>query len=345
MLRGLAIHDIVLIEHVEIGFLPGLNVLTGETGAGKSILLDALGFALGRRGRAASVRKGARQGEVAAEFALAPDHEARALLEEAGMPAGDELLLRRVVDAEGRSRAFVNDRRAGLDLLRRLSDTLVEIHGQHDDRGVLDPRNHRALLDAFADNVAALSETRACWRALKAAEDALAAARADLEAAARDEDYLRHAVAELERIDPQPGEEARLDAERRDMRAAARIREDVEKAARALGEEGAESLMLGAARLLQDAARVTGGRLDLPHPELDRALDALAEAQEGVARALAALAIDPQRLEAVEERLFELRALARKHRVSPEELPGLAQELGARLRRIDRGAAGIAELE
>ena len=214
MLRSLEIRDVLIIDRLDLTFQPGLNVLTGETGAGKSILLDALGFVLGWRGRADLVRMGADQGEVTAVFDLPQDHAARAVLEAAGLEPADELILRRINSADGRKTAYINDRRASGEVLRDLSDTLVELHGQHDDRGLLNPRGHRQLLDSFA--ALDLSGLRAAWRAradalrdLSLAETALAAIRAE-------EDFLRHAVAELNKLDPKAGEEAALDTQRAD---------------------------------------------------------------------------------------------------------------------------------
>ncbi|MEL6236428.1 MAG: DNA repair protein RecN [Pseudomonadota bacterium] len=344
MLRGLTIREIVLIEHAEIAFRPGLNVLTGETGAGKSILLDALGFALGARGRGALLRAGADQGEVVAEFELAPDHLAGEILAEAGLAAPQgELILRRVADASGRTRAFVNDSRCGADLLARLADTLVEVHGQQDDRGLLDPKHHRALLDAYAGGDA-LAAVRLAWRDWAAARAALASLRAIQAEAERDREFLAHAVAEVDALDPQPGEEAVLDATRRRMQAAERIRADVVRAGEALGGAGAEVLMSDAARWLAGAAETAEGGLDAPLAALDRALDALAEAQQGVEAALHALDVDPLALERCEERLFALRALARKHRVTPDALSELAADLRARHAAIEAGEDRAAEL-
>lgn len=344
MLRGLTIRDILLIEQAEIAFAPGLNVLTGETGAGKSILLDALGFALGARGRGQLARPGAGRGEVTAVFELRPDHPARAILEEAGLPAEEELVLRRLIDPDGRSRAFVNDRRAGVETLARLAATLVEVHGQQDERGLTDPRGHRALLDAYAGDDPA-APVRAAWAGLAAARRRLERRREEAAAAARDADFLAHAVEELRRLDPQPGEEAELDARRRQMQAAQRIREDVARAAEALGPRGAEGQITDAARWLDGAAAQAGGALDAALAALDRCLEALGEAQSGIEAALEAMAFDPATLEQVEERLFAIRAMARKHRVLPGELPALAGELAARLAAIEDLEADLAALE
>ena len=346
MLRTLDIRDVLLIDRLALEFEPGLNVLTGETGAGKSILLDALGFVLGWRGRADIVRQGAEQGEVTAVFDLSPGHPAHAILEEAGIGAEDgELILRRVNTASGRKTAWVNGVRTTGEILRRLSDTLVELHGQHDDRGLLNPRGHRQLLDAYGGHDAALDEVRLAWRRATEAERQLEEARQALEALRAEEDFLRHAMAELDALDPQPGEEATLDAERRLMQAAERIRADVARAHEALSSDGAEALLANAARWLDGAAGMAEGRLDEPIEALSRAIDALGEAEQGVARALDALDVDPARLEAVEERLFAIRALARKHGVLPDDLAATAEDLRGRLARLDDGAGGIGALD
>ena len=342
MLRSLDIRDVLIIDRLSLELGPELNVLTGETGAGKSILLDALGFVLGWRGRAELVRVGAAQGEVTAVFDLPPDHAARAVLEEAGIAAEEELILRRVNAADGRKTAYVNDRRVSGEVLRDLSDHLVELHGQHDDRGLLNPRGHRALLDAFAG--LDLAPLRAAWAAQRAARSALAEAEAVLERAAAEEEFLRHAVAELDKLNPLPGEDEALDARRRLMQGAGRIREDVAKALMALSEEGAEGRMRDALRWLDGAADKAEGGLDAPMEALNRALIELGEAQGGVERALEALDFDPGELERVEERLFAIRALARKHGVLADDLGGFAEGLRVRLAAIDGGAAGIARL-
>lgn len=343
MLRSLDIRDMLLIDRLELSFGPGLNVLTGETGAGKSILLDCLGFVLGWRGRADLVRQGAAQGEVVAVFDLPLDHPAREVLAEAEIQIdGDELILRRVNGGDGRKTGFVNDRRVSGDVLRRLSDLLVELHGQHDDRGLLNPRGHRALLDAFAG--LDLSTTRQAWAARRDAARDLAAAEAQLAAAREEEDFLRHAVQELDTLTPLQGEEAELDTRRRQMQAAERIRDDVARALQMLGAAGAEGAMLDASRWLEGAADRADGRLDDPIAALSRALIELGEAHRGVEDALAALDFDPMALEAAEERLFALRALARKHDVLPDDLSGLADHLRDRLDRIDAGEARLSDL-
>lgn len=342
MLRSLDIRDVLIIDRLSLDLEPGLNVLTGETGAGKSILLDALGFVLGWRGRAELVRQGASQGEVTAVFDLAPGHAARTVLDEAGIAAEDELILRRVNAADGRKTAFVNDRRVSGEVLRDLSDHLVELHGQQDDRGLLNPRGHRALLDAFAG--LDLGPLRSAWAAQREARARLAEAEGVLARAAAEEEFLRHAVAELDKLNPLPGEDEALDARRRLMQGAGRIREDVAKALASLSDEGAEGRMRDALRWLDGAAEKAEGRLDAPMEALNRALIELGEAQGGVERALEALDFDPGELERVEERLFAIRALARKHGVLADDLGGFAEGLRARLAAIDGGAAGLAKL-
>ncbi|CAN1504316.1 RecN ATPase involved in DNA repair [Paracoccaceae bacterium] len=342
MLRSLEIRDVLIIDRLAMELGPGLNVLTGETGAGKSILLDALGFVLGWRGRAELVRQGAAQGEVTAVFDLDPGHAARAVLSEAGIGVEDELILRRVNSSDGRKTAWVNDRRVSGEVLRDLSDHLVELHGQHDDRGLLNPRGHRALLDSFAG--LDLGPLRQAWTAQRQARAVLTEAETTLARAGAEEDFLRHAVKELNKLNPLPGEEATLDARRRLMQAAGRIRDDVVRAHSSLSDDGAEGRMRDALRWLEGATDRAEGRLDGALSALNRALIELGEAQAGVEGAITALEFDPADLEAAEERLFAIRALARKHGVAPDDLGGFADTLRDRLQAIDGGAAGMARL-
>lgn len=344
MLRTLSIRDMLLIDRLELDFQPGLNVLTGETGAGKSILLDSLGFVLGWRGRADLVRQGAAQGEVEAVFELGPDHPGRAVLEDAGIPSDGEVILRRVNTAEGRKTAWINDRRASGEVLRALSDTLVELHGQHDDRGLLNPRGHRQLLDTYAEVEADLAAVRGAWRAVSEARRARVTAEERLAGLRSEEDYLRHAVKELDTLDPQPGEEAELDTRRRFMQAATRLREDVARARQALGDEGAERLSLDALRWLEGAVDGVDGRLDAALEALQRVLTDLGEAQHAIDDCLDAMDTDPATLEQVEERLFALRGLARKHGVMADALGDHARDLRDRLAALDAGDSGMAAL-
>ncbi|GAA5067282.1 DNA repair protein RecN [Roseibacterium beibuensis] len=344
MLRHLDIRDMLIIDRLELAFQPGLNVLTGETGAGKSILLDALGFVLGWRGRADLVRAGAAQGEVVAEFQITEGHPARAVLEEAGLPVSDELILRRVNTPEGRKTAWVNDRRASGEVLRQLSDVLVELHGQQDDKGLLDPKNHRAMLDEFGGLRALKAEVAEAWSARSKASRALAEADARLAEMKSEEDYLRHAVAELDKLDPQPGEEGELDQRRRLMQAAEKMREDVARAGAALGLEGAEGMLSDARRWLEGVTDRAEGGLDAALAALERATVELSEAQSAVETFADQLVFNPAELEEAEERLFALRGLSRKHGVMADDLSGLADDLRTRLGQLDGGAEEISSL-
>jgi DNA repair protein RecN (Recombination protein N) len=342
MLTSLSIRDVVLIESLDLEFGPGLGVLTGETGAGKSILLDALGLALGTRADSGLVRRGQAQAVVSVTFDIPRDHPALGLLQDNGLEgeAGEPLVIRRIVKADGGSRALVNDQSASVALVRDLGALLVEVHGQHDDRGLLNPRGHRALLDAFGGIDAA--DAGRAYRSWGEAEAALARAREDLELAARDRDWLDHAVAELDRLAPQAGEEEALAALRSNMQKGARLGEDIAVAGEQLeGSEGGLALLRQAARRLERIA----GEHDLlaeALAALDRALIEASDAEGRLAAAAEALACDPARLEEAEARLFELRAVARKHRVEPEALPGLAGELAARLAALEAGDRGLA---
>ncbi len=341
MLHTLSIRNILLIESLDLDFQPGLNVLTGETGAGKSIFLDSLGFVLGWRGRSDIVRQGAAQGEVMAEFSLTDNHPARAILDEAGYSTDDGLILRRTNSPDGRKRAYVNDKVCSGELLRALSETLVEIHGQNDDKGLLDPKGHRAHLDDFAGASNQVKAVRSAWRDLITARKALVEAQAALEEASRDADFLRHSVQELDELSPEVGEDAELDTRRRLMQASARIRESISKAYSAVSMDGAEGLMSDAIRWLEDAAPQAGGHLEEPVEALGRSLSELADAQRGIEDALTAMYFNPSDLEHLEERLFAIRALARKHNVQSDELPELTETFRTRLLDIDTGADHI----
>ncbi|THD73325.1 DNA repair protein RecN [Thalassobius vesicularis] len=344
MLRSVEIRDMLIIDRLELDFQPGLNVLTGETGAGKSILLDSLGFVLGWRGRAELVRSGADQGEVVAVFDLPDGHAAHDVLTEAGLPDGEELILRRVNSRDGRKTAWVNDRRCSGEVLRALSDTLIELHGQHDDRGLLDPKGHRALLDAFGAYPVLQSDVRDAWRAMSAARKALSKAETALAEVRKEEDFLRHAVDELDKLAPEPGEETQLDTHRRMMQGAERIRDDVAKALNALGNDGAEGSMGDALRWLEGVSDRAEGMLDTPIDALGRAFAELSDAVAGVETALDRLQFNPHELEETEERLFAIRAAARKHGVLADDLGALADDLRARLHALDQGDADLERL-
>jgi DNA repair protein RecN (Recombination protein N) len=345
MLTGLAIRDVVLIEALDLEFAGGLGALTGETGAGKSILLDALGLALGMRADSGLVRQGAAQASVTATFELPSDHPALTLLAEGELDVepGEPLVIRRAVRADGGSRAFVNDQPASAGLLRALGATLIEVHGQHDDRGLLNARGHRALLDSFGRiDTAATAAAHARWQQ---AAQALTTAAGELDSAARDREWLEHAVAELTAVAPEAGEEAALADARAAMQKGARLADELETAAALLeGSDGGLAQLRQAARRLD---RLAGEHetLALALAAIDRAVIEASDAEDRLAEARAAFAFDPARLETMETRLFELRALARKHRVEPDALAALAEELSARLARIEAGGAGLAALE
>lgn len=346
MLTALSIANIVLIERLDLDFEAGLGVLTGETGAGKSILLDALGLALGARADSALVRQGSDKAQVTASFTPpAADTPLAVLLADNEMApeAGEPLLIRRTLKADGGSRAFLNDQPCSAALLREVGSHLVEIHGQHDDRGLLAPAGHRALLDAYARaDTGAVAAAHAAWRA---AEDKLAAARAAISEAERDREWLEHCVAELQALAPQPGEEAELAEARAAMQKGERIAGDLGAILEAFdGSAGGPALLRGAARRLD--------RLAGDHPllaealaGLDRAIIEADEAETKLNEAARAMEYDPERLEATETRLFELRAMARKHNVQPDELAELTGTLAARLDAIEGGSAGLAKLE
>lgn len=345
MLTSLSIRDVVLIETLDLEFGPGLGVLTGETGAGKSILLDALGLALGSRADSGLVRAGQSQATVSVGFELAAGHPALALVEENGLAGepGEPLVIRRIVKADGGSRAFVNDQSVSAGLLRELGGLLVEIHGQHDDRGLLNPRGHRALLDAFGRLDAAPVET--AWQRMREAEAKLAEAERLREEAERDREWLAHSVEELTRLAPEPGEEASLAQIRADMQAGARLGEELAAVeALLLGSEGGLAQLRQAARRLE---RIAGEheRLGQTLAALDRAVIEAADAEDALERARDALAFDPARLEEAEARLFDIRGLARKHRVEADALPALRDELAERLASIEAGEAQLAALE
>ena len=346
MLTSLAIRDVVLIEALELDFGAGLGVLTGETGAGKSILLDALGLALGARADSGLVRQGAAQAVVTASFDTPHDGGpiASLLAENAlEIDPGEPLIIRRIVKADGGSRGFVNDQPASAGLLRELAQYLVEVHGQHDDRGLLNPRGHRALLDAFGRCHAGLVVQ--AYRSWRDAEDALAVARAEIDAAARDRDYLDHAVAELRQLAPEPGEEELLADRRRSMQRAEKVAEDMVALDDYLaGSDGGLARLRQAARVFEriaDAHPALGEAL----AALDRAINEGALAEDQLAAARAALMFDPRALEEDEARLFDLRAMARKHRVQPDELAQLAEDMAARLATIEAGEEGLALLD
>jgi DNA repair protein RecN (Recombination protein N) len=345
MLRQLAVNNIVLVERLELEFEPGLGVLTGETGAGKSILLDALGLVLGARADTALVRAGQDSASVSAEIELPRDHPAWALLGEQGIDPepGEPLLVRRTLKSDGGSRAFVAGASVPAGLLRDVGAQVVEIHGQHDDRGLLNPKGHRALLDAFG-KIDATPVERA-WNEVTRIEAELLEARSAAASAERDREWLEHASGEIEVLAPEEGEESRLAEDRAAMQAGLKAGESLTGLDELLG--GSDGAL---AQLRQAARRIERGATD--HPllaealaALDRAVIEASDAEDRIGRAAEAMAFDPARLEAVEARLFDIRGLARKHRVEPDQLAALGAQMREQLAAIEAGGGRIAELD
>ncbi|HUJ46243.1 MAG TPA: AAA family ATPase, partial [Rhizomicrobium sp.] len=347
MLATLKVRDLVLIEDVELEFAAGLNVLTGETGAGKSILLDALGLAAGARaGARSSVRPGAQQGSAVAIFDLPADHGVRASLAENGIPSEDDLILRRAITADGRTRAFVNDESVGVGLLRDLGAVLVEIHGQSDDRGLFDPATHRRLLDAFGDHGALVETVGARFEELQSARERAAEIKQQIETAAADVEYLRHTVEELGSLSPEPGEEEKLAAERALLMNAGRIAEEVSAAVELLsGERGAEPSLAGAMKRLSRMKPEAREAVASAERVLEQAFASAEEARRELEGFLSRLEADPGELEKKEERLFALRAAARKHGVTVDDLARVLSEAQAKLDSISSGDASLAAAE
>ncbi|TPK70892.1 DNA repair protein RecN [Mesorhizobium sp. B2-4-15] len=346
MLSRLSIRDIVLIEKLDIDFQPGLSVLTGETGAGKSILLDALSLALGARGDASLVRHGAAQGQVIAVFDVPRNHPVRALLAENAIEDDGDVILRRVQTADGRTRVFVNDQPSSVTLMRDVGRALVEIHGQHDERALVDPGAHRDVLDAFGGHLGVVRSTGEAWRHWRAGEQELSRHRAKVAAAAREADYLRAAVAELTRLDPQPGEETELAELRAHMMRAEKIASEIHDAQDVLsGPSSPLPQLASLLRRLQRKATEAPGLLEDVVKSLDEAMLSLDAAQSGVEAALRATEYDPQRLEKAEERLFSLRAASRKHSVAVDDLAQLRDTMVADLADLDAGEERLHGLE
>jgi DNA repair protein RecN (Recombination protein N) len=346
MLAALSISDIVLIEKLEIDFTRGLTVLTGETGAGKSILLDALSLALGGRGDAGLVRHGAERGQVTATFEVDSAHRAWGILAENDIDARGELIIRRVQSADGRTKAFINDQAVSAALLKTLGDTLVEIHGQHDDRALVDEREHRRLLDAFGGLEREVTEVSALWDVRRKAAKERDQTRARLEAARREADYLRAAVEELDKLKPVPGEETELSVARHAMMQAEKIAGDLKEALETL--EGSASPITAAAGLLRRLERKSAQMPELTETvvkPIGAAIDALEEARSGLDLWLRKSDYDPKLLERTEERLFALRAAGRKHDVPVDGLAALRDRLAAQLAELDHGEERLVQLE
>ena len=345
MLAALTVRDIVLIEQAALEFAPGLNVLTGETGAGKSILLDSLGLAAGGRGRA-SVRPGAAQGSATALFDPAADHAARALLKAQDMPPEGEIVLRRSLSAEGKSRAFVNDEAVSVGLLKELGGLLLEVHGQADDRGLFDVSTHRGLLDGFGGLEDEASKVAALFGDWDAARRYLAALEARAAEARKNSDYVREAVKELLGFDPKAGEEEALAGERAVMMNAARIAEDLDAATEMLsGEKGAESALAQALKKLSRLPEEARKRTAAAESALEQAFAQTEEARRELDAVLSGLDTDTNALERKEERLFELRAMARKYGVAPDRLPDVLADFTAQRDALDGAGTSMREAE
>lgn len=346
MLAQLSIRDIVLIEKLDIEFLGGLSVLTGETGAGKSILLDSLSLALGARGDASLVRHGAAQGQVTAIFDVPLQHPARIFLKDNEINDDGDIILRRVQNSDGRSRVFINDQAASVSLLRELGRLLVEIHGQHDDRALVDIDLHRTLLDAFGGLEPEAQKLRLLYKQWRDSENALTRHRAKVEAAEREADYLRASAEELAKLSPQPNEEEELAEQRSLMMRSEKIAEDVSEANELLS--GHASPVPTLAALVRRLERKMSEAPQLLEPVIvliDQALDCLGDAQSGIEAAMREIDFDPHVLESTEERLFALRAASRKYSVPVSELAALRQRMDADLQDLDAGAEKLLALE
>ena len=346
MLVQLAIRDIVLIDRLELGFREGLSVLTGETGAGKSILLDAFALALGARGDGGLVRHGESQGQVTAVFDPPLDHPARRLAGEADIDTDGDLILRRIQVADGRTRAFINDQPVSAQVLKAVGATLVEIHGQHADRALMDPVTHRAILDAFGGLQAEASTVTEAARRVRDARAALTEHRARIEAARKEADFLRHAVEELTTLTPEPGEEAALADRRLVMQQSEKVTQDLNDAYDAVAGQGGPGPALSAAvRKLERRAAQIPTLVEPSVRALDAALIAIDEARAALEEAMRAAEFDPRELEKTEERLFALRAAARKYNVPADDLAALRDRFAADVAAIDAGEEQLAALE
>ena len=346
MLARLSIRDIVLIERLDIEFARGLAVLTGETGAGKSILLDAFALALGGRGDAGLVRHGAEQGQVTATFDVPKGHPASALLTENGLEDTGEMILRRVQFGDGRTRAFINDQAISVQTLKALGASLVEIHGQHDERALVDASTHRRLLDAFSGLEKEVAALETLWEARREANRELDEHRADMERAAREADYLRHASDELKQLAPKDGEETALASRRTTMMQGEKIAADLREAQEAVGGNHSPVASLSAAvRRLERRAANSPALVEPAVKAIDIAINALEEADQHLSVALAAADFDPAELERIEERLFALRAASRKYSTPVDGLAALAAKYAADVALIDAGADQLKKLE
>jgi len=345
MLRTLSIRNVVLIERLDLGFAGGLGVLTGETGSGKSILLDALGLVIGMRADSDLIHQGADQSSVTAEFEITDNNEIDALLDEYGIEGGSNLVLRRLLSTDGRSRAFINDQLVSVALLRQIGEKLIEVHGQLETHGLLDPASHRRFVDAFGgyeDLLARVDDDFQSWRS---AETAYEKSMINVEKAKRDEEFLRHAVVELQALDLQPGEEEELAGKRSILMNAEQLIESLQDAFSDLNDDnGVESTLRSALQKVERVADKAGGQFDVAVASLERAL---LEATEGIAelqRVSRVMELDPAELEHIEERLFAMRGLARKYNIEVEALPELLKDMQEQLAVLTDGAGNLDQL-
>ncbi|WP_026987608.1 DNA repair protein RecN [Fodinicurvata fenggangensis] len=348
MLVGLSIRNVVLIDRLDLAFEEGLSVLTGETGAGKSILLDALGLSLGMRAESGLVRQGSDQASVTASFEISEAHPVVPLLAEQDMPLEEDILvLRRTVNPEGRSRAYINDQPVSVSLLRSVGEVMVEIEGQFAQHGLMDAATHRGLLDSYGNLESQAQQVSELWRKWQDLRRELEQARESLEQARRDEEYLRHALEELEALDPQPGEDEKLGEQRQFMMNSGKLLEALNGAAAELEGDGggAERALANAQRQLEKVADKADGRLNQVLAALERAAAELADAEAELSSVTADLDLEPERLEEVESRYFALKDMARKHGCQPDDLPDLRARFAEQLAGIDGGNERLAALD
>ncbi|WP_411817621.1 DNA repair protein RecN [Hyphococcus sp. DH-69] len=349
MLTALHIQDFVLIDQARLTLGKGMTALTGETGAGKSILLDALGLAVGGRAERGAVRQGAKQGIVSVIFEPDSNHPVWAILEENGLDTGeDQIILRRVQNKDGRGRGFVNDQPVSIAMLRAVGETLIEIHGQHDGRGFLTAATHRSLLDEFGGLQKRVEKLETIWRKWRDAQGELDEKRRERDAAAREADYLRHVVEHLGKLDPQEDEEAELSLRRTELMASDKIADDLNAAAKALSEGGFDSKLASALRRIEKASAQfedDDNPLAQAAARIDSALNEAAEARAALEIAIDRFGADPDELDRVEERLFALRAEARKHGVLPDELGAFLKKAQSTLDDLEQGETAFSALE
>ncbi len=345
MLRSLSIRNVVLIDRLDLGFDGGLSVLTGETGSGKSILLDALCLAIGVRADSDLVRNNTDQSAVTAEFELANGDEVNSLLSEQGIEGASNLVLRRVLSADGRSRAFVNDQPVSVGLLKQIGEILVEVHGQLETHGLLDPATHRRFVDAYGGLAPELNKTGDSFGKWREAQATYDRARLEVEKAKKDEEYLRHAVEELRRLEPQAGEEEELSAKRSILMNSEQLIQSLNEAFEDLNQgAGVENALRSALQKIEKVSDKAGGRFDEAVAALDRALVETTEGVAALETASGGMDLDPQQLEQLEERLFALRGLARKHNVNADDLAELREGMEKQLTSLEGGAANLSAL-